>query len=158
MSKLKNHALKSFQNILAAQQSSKTGSTSNLVLIMKLFLASNGSNLHKPFRRKRWIRPTGNCSPARVDLVLLVLFPAALAPFPRPDILVSLVYLTQRLKLLGGWRVYANHQSAGRLYSCHVRTCSELPAVDWFNIVKAVLTGRVNQHGLFAATRWLCVS
>ena len=41
---------------------------------------------YKPFLRRRWIRPTGNCKPARIDLLLLVLFPPV-ADFPRPDIL-----------------------------------------------------------------------
>ena len=41
---------------------------------------------YKPFLRRRWMRPTGNCKPARIDLLLLVLFPP-LADFPRPDIL-----------------------------------------------------------------------
>ena len=87
--------------------------------------------LHKPLRRNRWILPTGNCKPARADLVLLVLFPA-FAPLPRPDILHE---GSRKLKI-----VYANSSWRAFLYSCHAHTCNHrMTALDWLNMVNAGL-------------------
>ena len=87
--------------------------------------------LYKPLRRNRWILPTGNCKPARADLVLLVLFPA-FAPLPRPDILHE---GSRKLKI-----VYANSSWRAFLYSCHAHTCNHrMTAHDWLNMVNAGL-------------------
>ena len=60
---------------------------------------------YKPFLRRRWIRPTGNCKPARIDLLLLVLFPPV-ADFPRPDILQDFlrVLLSEFVQIVSVWR------------------------------------------------------
>ena len=60
---------------------------------------------YKPFLRRRWMRPTGNCKPARIDLLLLVLFPP-LADFPRPDILQDFLQVlsSEFVQIVSVWR------------------------------------------------------
>ena len=60
---------------------------------------------YKPFLRRRWIRPTGNCKPARIDLLLLVLFPPV-ADFPRPDILQDFLQVlsSEFIQIVSVWR------------------------------------------------------
>ena len=51
------------------------------------------------------MRPTGNCKPARIDLLLLVLFPP-LADFPRPDILQDFLQVlsSEFVQIVSVWR------------------------------------------------------
>jgi hypothetical protein len=73
-----------------------------------------------PLRRRRWIRPTGNWSPALLERVLLL--PLTLPPFPRPDMMrcwvgcrgseVGKPWCTKRT-----WRLNASTSVAGRSMS-----------------------------------------
>jgi len=61
-------------------------------------------SLYKPFLRRRWILPTGNCKPARLDR--LFAFPFTFPPLPRPDIF-------QNIRAICHYRTLPNRAKLG---------------------------------------------
>lgn len=58
-----------------------------LPILVHRFILGTIKYTKKTFRRRRCIRPTGNCKPARLERVLALADDFALPPLPRPDIL-----------------------------------------------------------------------
>ena len=64
-------------------------SSARVIMLPELVLELPSTWQHC-FLRRRWIRPTGNWSPALLDLLLALAF--TLPPLPRPDILFFLIW------------------------------------------------------------------
>ena len=70
------------------------------------------------------MRPTGNCKPARTDLLLLVLFPL-LAAFPRPDIMQKFRSSSfAKLRGVAGERMQIPKECSGLYNYNMMRTCA----------------------------------